>query len=105
MSIGPPEKPSTQRSLFALLSQAVIAVHFHIEAHGDGDVPSGEAKWAGNDGVALRVMNANNHQLTWGVLGVALQGVMSMMGSGAFGKASFVIFDGPNMVGSGVIYT
>lgn len=74
-----------------------------MEAHGDGDLPSGEAKWVGNNGMALRVTNANNHQLTWGVLGGALQAVTSIMGDGPYGRASFVIFDGPNEVGKGVI--
>lgn len=80
-----------------------MAVHHHIQDHGDGDVPAGQAKWVGNDGVALRVTNANNHQLTWGVLGVALQGVLSIMGDGGYGKASFTIYDGPNQVGKGVL--
>ena len=78
-------------------------MHFHIEDYGDGVVKSGEAKWAGNDGTALRVTNANNHQLTWGVLSGAIQGVMSVMGSGAYGRASFVILDGGRQVGRGWI--
>ena len=103
MSISPPSRLSDQQAIVALLEQALLAIHLHIEAHGDGDVPRGEARWAGNDGTVLRVANANNHQLTWGVLGVAIQGVKSVLGEGALGRASFVIFDGRNMVGRGWI--
>ena len=80
-------------------------MHFHVEDFNDGPIGDGQLSWSGNSGVALSVENANNHQLTWGVLGVALQGLMSLMGGGGYGTASFVIFDGSNEVGQGSIGT
>lgn len=49
--------------------------------------------------------DANHHQLTWGVLGAALQAIkeyMSQSGT-SFGTAYFSIYDGDNQTGKGSI--
>ena len=76
-----------------------------------GDRPIAGGQWshaAGEPGseASLRVRNANNHQVTYGVLAAALQAVgdylqnlnFEGMGSAAVG---FLIFDGANQVGVG----
>ena len=57
----------------------------------------------GVGGIHVTVWDANNHQVTYGVLGgvfVALEGVM---GRDGYGEANFQIYDGNNWVGSGMI--
>ena len=47
--------------------------------------------------------NGAHHQLTWGVLGAAMEALISEMGANGYGPASFLIFDGQNQVGEGLI--
>ena len=55
-------------------------------------------------GLALNVVNSNNHQTTWGVLGAALTALEDYMQSmDKWGTAEFTIFDGTNEVGKGTL--
>ena len=56
----------------------------------------------------LQVFNGPNNQLTWGVLGAAIQGLMTYEKSLSpdniqAGPVNFQIFDGPNQVGLGTM--
>lgn len=57
----------------------------------------------GVGGIHFTVFDANNHQVTYGVLGgvcLALEGVMARDG---YGEADFLVYDGRNWVGKGMI--
>ena len=70
-----------------------------IEAQAGGHV----FRWL-QGGVAVTVINANNHQTTWGVLRAAIGAVGdAMIGNLAEGAATFRIVDGGNVVGTGTI--
>ena len=52
----------------------------------------------------LHVENANNHQLTWGVLAAALGALRDyVVTQNGGGPGTFEIFDGENQVGKGTI--
>lgn len=53
----------------------------------------------------LRIINTNNHQLTWGVLGAAIDALRDYMSQAVTGPGEswFSIFDGQNEVGMGTI--
>ena len=56
------------------------------------------------EGLVMAVSNANNHQLTWGVLKSALAALDDFINqNGGFVSATFDIFDGQNQVGTGKI--
>ncbi|KAA6408694.1 MAG: hypothetical protein FRX48_07776 [Lasallia pustulata] len=51
-------------------------------------------------GLTLTAMNANNHQLTWGVLAAAIQALLTLMGAQHWwGAATSTVYDGDNAVG------
>lgn len=76
-----------------------------IQQHGDVILPGGYFNWMGINGIAVEAINANNHQLTWGVLAAALKAVKQYMEANGYRQAHFDIYDGENMVGKGLIYT
>ena len=53
----------------------------------------------------LRMANTNNHQLTWGVLGAAIDALGEYMHQAVTGPGEgwFSVFDGQNEVGMGTI--
>lgn len=52
----------------------------------------------------VEIWSVNNHQVTWGVLGSALWGLRKYMESdGLWGNAWFQIYDGSNLVGTGIL--
>lgn len=75
----------------------------HIVVFGDSVVSNGVFSWtAGN--LAIHVWNANNHQITWGVLGAAVHALEDFMfHTQHWGGASFDIYDGQNMVARGLL--
>lgn len=77
----------------------------HKAIWGDGVVAGGQFQWAGVEKLILRVMNTNNHQLTWGVLGAAIDALAESMNPAVTGPGEswFSIFDGENKVGMGRI--
>ena len=80
-------------------------VHAHLH---DGVIPMSQAvngvwQWSAHAGMTLRTWNANNHQMTYGVLGAGLLALMQWMGNGGFAAARFEIWDGGNMVGEGLL--
>lgn len=74
-----------------------------VEALGDKAVRGGVFNWPTNNGLVLKAWNANNHQLTYGVLGAALDAVGDYMSFNGFCHATFAVYDGVNQVGEGVV--
>ncbi|MCJ1305323.1 hypothetical protein MMC08_008137 [Hypocenomyce scalaris] len=99
--------PSTP--LLHLLGEVSTAIAAQIQAHGDSLITEGVFSFLGPaaDGsaaCALHVWNANNHQISWGVLLAATRALWDYMyNTGSFGGADFEIFDGGNQVGLGVV--
>lgn len=66
-----------------------------------GLVPGGEFVQEGT-GAVLRVWNADNHQLTWGVVGVVVTGLLDLISLRPHAPTVvFKIFDGVHQVGMG----
>lgn len=74
-----------------------------IRRYGDHAIAGGVFRWAGEEGLELRVHNANNHQTTYGVLGAAMSALVDYMGQNGYAAGSFKIYDGTNYVGDGTI--
>lgn len=72
-------------------------------AAGAGEA-AGPSTGAGSGPLELHAWNENNHQMTWGVLGSAIQAVQDcMLNIEEWGTATFSIWDGQNEVGFGVL--
>lgn len=85
------------------VDQAISQVHSAIAHGADGVIPvAGHNFGIDAHGMGLTWANANNHQLTYGVLQNALEALRSwMMFFGACGIIEYDIFDGGNQVGVG----
>ena len=96
--------------LLPVLSDAYNSVFAHLLTNGDGLVAAGTWSFAQRNvggsayNVGVSLMNANNHQLTWGVLGAAIWGLGGFMRTRRmFGAAVFEVWDGTNQVGRGAL--
>ena len=91
-------------AVFDLLNQAIAYVQA-TAATADGDIGGEGYRRLGAQALTLSARDANNHHLTWGVLGAALEAVRDyMIQSGhGFGTAYFQIYDGDNQTGQGSI--
>ncbi len=91
--------------LTTILSPVYLTVSNRLLEIGDSILSSGTfAAHAASTNMAFRAWNANNHQLTWGVLLAAIRAVSNyMMVENAWGDAEFDIYDGGIQVGRGVI--
>ncbi|KAI4130039.1 MAG: hypothetical protein LQ347_003532 [Umbilicaria vellea] len=87
----------------SLVATAVASIATRLRVQGDGLLRGGAFDYLGRNAAALHVVNANNHQTTYGVLVAALSAVQSWMQSNSWMSCRFDIYDGPNMVGQGVI--
>lgn len=54
------------------------------------------------DGLQFRFQNANNHQLTFGVINTALVALTDWVEQHEIATCTFYVFDGENQVGEGV---
>lgn len=74
-----------------------------LSNHADGVIQS-QFRQLGAQATTLTADSANNHGLTYGVLGAALDAIKDfMMNNNAWGTATFDIFDGENQTGRGSI--
>lgn len=90
-------------AVIPVLSDAYNSVYAHLHTSGDGLVAGGNFKYT-LDRMVVDIWNANNHQCTWGVLGSALWGLMQyMQTNGIWGSAVFLVYDGSNVVGNGML--
>ncbi|MCJ1302598.1 hypothetical protein MMC08_005402 [Hypocenomyce scalaris] len=86
-----------------LLSAASETIQTNQQQQGLGLVPGGQFIQQGTN-VVLKMWNANNHQLTWGVVGVVVMGLLDWIAPTSDAPAIvFKIFDGANQVGQGQI--
>ncbi len=98
-------------NVFTLLNQAYDLTVSQIQAQGDGllyPLPYGQIGSVFNlfdaYGLTLNVVNANNHQTTWGVLGAACWALRDFVAvRGPFATLEFTIFDGVNEVAVGTL--
>lgn len=87
-----------------ILSQAIHEITLVIASHGDGLTTDGMYQLEGLDRLMLLAWNADNHQLTWGVLRQAFYALFDYMErNDNFGAARFDIYDGNHQVGEGMI--
>lgn len=86
-----------------MLRDAIIAINSHIRQYGDGPIEGGVFRFT-DYGFRWASFNANNHQQTWGVMGIAIEAFAQyMITHGTYGAVSFGIYDGPNKVGQGAV--
>ena len=86
------------------LAEAYLIVEEHIQNLGDGVMTAGVFNnWLSDEGLRVTVANANNHQVTWGVLESAFEALGDYMEQYGYGSVIFGIFDGTNQVGQGSI--
>ncbi|MCJ1300797.1 ER membrane complex subunit 3 [Hypocenomyce scalaris] len=101
LNLMPTSRPgaSIQEMLFAAYNSVVA----HISTSGDGLVPAGMFHVSnGATGMDLLCLNADNHQITWGMLGAALNALQDFMNSyQIWSAATFAIYDGENQVSVG----
>lgn len=76
----------------SMLTAAYNEILTGVILHGDSVIPGGMFQKSGTGNAALRIMNSNNHQLTYGVLGAAILALQGYMSDFSFGVASFTIF-------------
>lgn len=91
------------QSIPATISIAHNVITARIRAMGDGPVENGRYSMVGLGGVGVNAWNADNHQLTWGVLGAALTALLDYMKVFGNGPITFNVFDGSHMVGQGTV--
>lgn len=86
-----------------MLSDAVDQIDAHIAKNGDGLIPHGAFDFQAR-GFSWYAVNMNNHQMTFGVVGAAIDALITfMLNYSSYGKAQFSIFDGENQVGTGTL--
>lgn len=91
------------QAIFRLLHEAYDVVTTHLETMGDGLLTGGRFAWVDHP-LSIEVMNTNNHQTTWAVLGEALVALKDYMTvNNHVGAADFTIFDDGTEVGSGTV--
>ena len=94
--------------ILSVLANAYFGVQDHIAQHGDGLLEHGifmfDLLASENIDCHFYAANANNHQLTWGVVGAAIHALSNyMLTENNAGTATFTIFDGNTEVGFGSV--
>lgn len=99
--------------VIGLLEDLMTDITEHLALHQDSNIPGGSFEWHGFQNLAFQILNANNHQVTWGVLGAAVTGLRDyfLSSPSAPGRLSegnpvgyavyFSVKDGENVVGMG----
>lgn len=87
----------------------LLDAYSHVKAiqgqQGMGLVPGGQFEKEGVK-IALRMWNANNHQLTWRVVGLVIERLLQYFNTLDIDMAPSMvmsIFDGPNQVAEGMV--
>lgn len=90
-------------TMTSTLAQVYQAVCRQISLRGDGLIGV-SGYWAKTNAcLTVRISNANDHQITWGVFGSALLALGDYMVKSGSGGVAFLIYDGENEVGQGSI--
>lgn len=86
----------------SLLVGCMNIISYEIERNQDGPIDGGYfRREISTSGVSIEAWNANNHQITYGVLGVAVGALTDYMQISGWGTCAFSIFDGSTRVGAG----
>lgn len=86
------------------LAEVFEIVQQQLETHGDGVIPARAFdRFPSDEGMLVSILNANNHQVTWGVLQAAIEALGDYMDQYGYGSVTFQIYDGQNQVGQGSI--
>lgn len=86
-----------------MINAAALYLYSYVSNGADGPLSGGHFNWNGENGLVLNAWGANNHQTTYGVLGAAIKALTSYFDAHGYGRATFLIFDGPNQVGEGIV--
>lgn len=93
-----------ERVVLDTLAEVFEIVQQQLETHGDGVIPARAFdRFPSDEGMLVSIMNANNHQVTWGVLQAAIEALGDYMEQHGYASVTFQIYDGPNQVGEGSI--
>lgn len=88
-----------------LLTSSYHIIQIMINHHGDGPIDTGYFEWntfAPSMRLQLAVRNANNHQISYGVLKAAIDALNDYMIAFGYGLLeALTIYDGPNEVATG----
>lgn len=77
-------------------------INNHIAVSGDAVIPHGGMYTENPEGwLQLYLKNANNHQITWGIAGAAVQAMATYMQQAGAAPIAWQIWDGMNWVGIG----
>ena len=90
-------------AVYHMLVDAALDQLSTFEREGDGLVTNGAYDRAGSNNIALHIWNANNHQLTRGVLAAALDALADFVDTYWSGALQFYIWDGGNEVAQGLL--
>ena len=92
-------------AIHEMLLESYNSIVAHLHSSGDGLMPGGIFHRRNSvSGLEIFCVNSNNHQLTWGVLGAALNALEDFMNENQmWSAATFGIYDGPNYVGVGTM--
>ena len=83
------------------ITNAYNSVYAHLVHIGDGLIPEGTWKFQVHD-LLIVVDNANNHQVSWGILASTIWGLRDFMTQIGFeGVVTFGIYEGAHLVGQG----
>lgn len=92
------------RPILDLLAACMNIVAYEIEKNHDGPINGGIFDRTNTaSGLSFQVLNTNNHQVTYGVLGSALSALTDYMNRNGCGSCAFSIHDGTMQVGMGQI--
>ena len=90
-------------AIMNMVDAAALYVYSYVSNLGDGPISGGHFSWEGDQGLVLNAWSANNHQTTYGVLGAAIKALTSYFNAHGYGRVTFLIFDGKNQVGEGIV--
>lgn len=88
--------------VLAFLNKVLNEVRQHLHTNSDGPILNGQF-FVSTYGASWLAMNEGNHQLTWGVMGAAVEAVTNFMVLYGFGPVIFLIYDGHNIVGRALL--
>lgn len=95
---------AANNAVMPMVQRAVTFLSGHLRAQGDSRVSGGTFYWEGTNGLSILAWNADNHQITYGVLRSALMVLEDyMVKVTGPGTAEFTIWDGYRQVGQGVL--
>lgn len=86
------------------MAEVYEVIQQHLQTYGDGVMAATSFdRFPSDEGLEVSIWNANNHQVTWGVLESALEALGDWMEQYGYGSVIFQIYDGSNQVGRGSI--